>query len=129
MVNKKVTSENNMENNFETYETLTNDNIVGCLNFSGEKVDAADNLSFENHRLEDVIPFSANINKLTDDHLNKNELHLLKDHANWQIVMNNNTKYEIVTLGPSRVINHNFPITVQDDGSNRKFSTKLYYRI
>ncbi|KAF0745516.1 zinc finger MYM-type protein 1-like [Aphis craccivora] len=51
-----------MENNFEIYETLTNDNIEGCLNFGGEKIGR-------------------------------------------------------FKLGPS----------IQDDGSKRKFSTKLYY--
>jgi len=125
---EKNTLENSIENNFEIDETQKNDDIEECLNFGEEKVDAIDNLSFENHRLEDTIPISTNSNKLTDDLLNENKLHLLKDHANWPIVMNNKIKYEIVKLGPSRVINHNFPITVQDDGSKRKFSTKLYYR-
>ncbi|KAL4131234.1 hypothetical protein QTP88_008575 [Uroleucon formosanum] len=125
---EKNTLENSMENNFEIDETQKNDDIEECLNFDEEKVDAIDNLSFENHRLEDTIPISTNSDKLTDDLLNENKLHLLKDHANWPIVMNNKIKYEIVKLGLSRVINHNFPITVQDDGSKRKFSTKLYYR-
>lgn len=119
---------NSIENNFEIDETQKNDDIEECLNFGEEKVDAIDNLSFENYRLEDTIPISTNSNKLTDDLLNENKLHLLKDHANWPIVMNNKIKYGIVKLGSSRVINHNFPITVQDDGSKRKFSTKLYYR-
>lgn len=77
--------------------------------------------------MEDIIYIFSYINKLTDDHLNENKLHLLKDHANWPIVMINETKYEIVKLCPFRVINHNFPTTVQDDGSKRKFLTKLYY--
>jgi len=63
---EKNTLENTMENNFEIDEALKNDHIEECLNFGEEKVYDTDNLSLENHRLEDIIPISTNINKLTD---------------------------------------------------------------
>jgi len=78
----KINEKNTLENNFKIDETLKNDDIEECLNFGEGKVDATNNFSLENHRSEDKIPISTKINKLTDDRLNENNLHLLKDHAN-----------------------------------------------
>jgi len=52
-----------------------------------------------------------------------------KDPGNWPNSIRQKVKYTIVKLEPIHLKNFDFPATIQSDGSQRKFSPKLFYRI
>ncbi|XP_022168964.1 zinc finger MYM-type protein 1-like, partial [Myzus persicae] len=52
-----------------------------------------------------------------------------KDPGNWPNNISQEVKYKIVELGPTHLKIFDFPATIQSDGSQRKFSPKLFYRI
>ncbi|KAL4126047.1 hypothetical protein QTP88_010279 [Uroleucon formosanum] len=49
------------------------------------------------------------------------------DPGNWPQLLTNTDKYEIVKLGPVRVENYYFPITIYENGQKRRFTANNYY--
>ncbi|KAL4082852.1 hypothetical protein QTP88_029508 [Uroleucon formosanum] len=52
----------------------------------------------------------------------------LSDPGNWPQLLANTDKYEIIKLGPVRVENYDFPITIYENGQKRRFTANNYYR-
>lgn len=79
-----------------------------------------------------------NINKELESFVQTNEKGLIcdvnitsydrSDPGNWPQLLTNTDKYEIVKLGPVRVENYDFPITIYENDQKRRFTANNYYR-
>jgi len=86
-----------------------------------------DKNSTENNILENNNKLIGN-NFIDNDDSLKNESHIWSDPGNWPSNIDSQIRYDIIKLGPIRVMDYEFPTTLQDDDSKRKFNKNLYKR-
>lgn len=86
-----------------------------------------DKTSTENNILEKNNKFIEK-NIIDNNDCLKNQSHIWSDPGNWPSNIDDQIRYDIIKLGPIRLMDYEFPTTLQDYGSKRKFTKNMYKR-
>lgn len=97
------------------------DNIPTIINIDNEKTSTENNILEKNNKFIEK-------NIIDNNDCLKNRSHIWSDPGNWPSNIDDQIRYDIIKLGPIRLMDYEFPTTLQDDGSKRKFTKNMYKR-